>query len=68
MNLQSSVNRKGKVVIQVTHFKGNIKRTFHGVITDTIEQGEFTKFELEDGRMIQINTKNVLYFEVFNTR
>ena len=60
----SSVQKKGKTVTQIIHFsKGNIK-TLKGIITDSIVQGEFTQFELIDGRRIYINTKNVNFFEV----
>lgn len=64
-SLKSSVEDKGEEVTQIIHFKDGIKKTFHGVKTSTIEQSEFTRFDLEDGRRIYINTKNVNCFEVF---
>lgn len=66
MNLRSSVNRISKRVTKVFHFEGGIKRTIRNIKTDTIEQGEFTKFESGEGRFIYINTSKVLMFEVFN--
>lgn len=65
-SMLSSVEGKGPVVTQIIIFSnGNIK-TFHGVITKSIVQGEFTQFGLVDGRRIYINTKNVDYFEVIS--
>ena len=64
-NLKSTVNEQGKTVTQIIHFIGGEKRTFHGVMTKTIKQGQFTKFELENGSIIMINDKNVLCIEVF---
>ena len=64
-NLKSTVNEQGKTVTQIIHFIGGEKRTFHGVMTKTIKQGQFTKFELENGSVIMINDKNVLCIEVF---
>tara|TARA_R100000231_G_C5329817_1_gene165990 strand:+ start:1312 stop:1521 length:210 start_codon:yes stop_codon:yes gene_type:complete len=66
MDLQSSVKRKGKYVTQIIHFKDGIKRTFEGVSTSSIKQGQFTKLELKDGRYILVNDDNVLCIEVFN--
>lgn len=60
----SSVGRKGKTVTQIIIFSGGNTKTFCGVITASIVQGEFTQFELTDGRRIYINTKNVDFFEV----
>ena len=34
--------------------------------TETIQQGQFTKFETTDGRLVMINDINVLSVEVFN--
>ena len=44
---------------------GGIKRTYHGVITETIKQGKFTKMKCKDGTMIVVNDANVLCIEVF---
>ena len=60
---RSSVERKGKTVTQIIIFTGGNTKTFRGVITASIVQGEFTQFELTDGRRIYINTKNVDFFE-----
>lgn len=56
----------GKTVTQIIHFSNGNKRTFSGIITDTIKQGEFTKMTLLDGRMLMINTANVDCIEVFD--
>ena len=56
----------GKTVTQIIHFSNGNKRTFSGILTESIKQGEFTKFKLLDGRMIMINTANVDCVEVFD--
>lgn len=68
MSLKSSVEKRGKVVTEIIHFQHGEKATFEGVKTDTIIQKQFTKFELEDGRLICVNDKNVNFFEVLNTK
>lgn len=65
MNLQSTTNKLGKTVTQILHFQGGNKRTFSGILTETIKQGEFTKMMLTDGRMLMINTANIDCVEVF---
>ena len=65
MNLRSSANRQGKVVTEIIHFSDGSKKTIEGIITNTIRQGQFTQFFLEDGRLIYINDKNVNLVEVF---
>ena len=65
IDLRSSVSGISDYVTQIIHFKDGVKRTFHGIITKTINQGQFTKFETKDGRFILINDKNVLCIEVF---
>jgi len=64
-SLKSSAERKGDIVDQIITCKGGYKKTFRGIKTDTIEQGEFTKFETTDGRLIMVNTANVLFVEIF---
>lgn len=67
-SLQSTVEQLGEKVTQIIHFSGGSKRTFEGVITSTIKQGEFTKYMTENGgkkRMIMVNTANVDCIEVF---
>ena len=64
-NLKSTVNNQGEKVTQIIHFVGGVKRTYHGIITSTIKQGQFTKFIREDGSMIMINDENVLCIEIF---
>ena len=65
ISLKSSVEKKGKLVTQIITGISGIKKTFRGVKTETIEQGQFTHFETTDGRTILINDKNVLWIEVF---
>ena len=64
-DLQSSLKKKGKYVTQIIHFVGGVKRTFEGVSTADIKQGQMTKLELKDGRFVLVNDNNVLCIEVF---
>jgi hypothetical protein len=64
-SLKSSVEQKGKKVTQIITMNGGYKKTFRGIDTQSIEQGEFTHFNTEDGRLVLVNTKNVLFVEVF---
>ena len=65
-DLQSSLREKGDYVIQIIHFVGGVKRTFEGVSTSKIKQGQMTKLELKDGRRVLVNDANVLCIEVFS--
>jgi len=65
INLQSTINEQGKYVTQIIHFVGGIKRTYMGIITESIKQGQFTKFKCKDGSMVVVNDSNVLCIEVF---
>jgi hypothetical protein len=65
IDLQSTTKKQGSLVTQIIHFKGGEKRTFESIKTSNIKQGQFTKLETEDGRLIMINDKNVLCIEVF---
>tara|TARA_R110001592_G_scaffold323647_3_gene603038 strand:+ start:117 stop:341 length:225 start_codon:yes stop_codon:yes gene_type:complete len=65
INLQSTVNQQGETVSQIIHFKGGIKRTYHGILSETIKQGQFTKMKLLDGSMLMVNDDNVLCIEVY---
>ena len=65
INLRSTVNEFGDTVTQIIHFSGWNKRTFHGIVTSTIKQGEFTKMKLKDGRVLMVNTANVDCIEIF---
>jgi hypothetical protein len=67
-DLQSSLKKKGKYVTQIIHFVGGVKRTFEGVSTIDIKQGQMTKLELKDGRFILVNDTNVLCIEVFSEK
>jgi hypothetical protein len=64
-DLKSSLRDMGDTVTQIIHFVGGEKRTFYGIKTDTIRQGQFTKLYQKDGTMIMINDKNVLCIEIF---
>ncbi len=61
----SSAEEKGKYVTQLITFVGGVKKTFQGVITSSIHQGQLTKFNLRDGRLVLINDSNVLSVEIF---
>tara|TARA_B110000977_G_C10727264_1_gene357610 strand:+ start:212 stop:439 length:228 start_codon:yes stop_codon:yes gene_type:complete len=63
-NLKSSITVKGRYVSQILHFINGEKRTFNGVDTHSIKQGQFTKFETQDGRLVMINDKNILCIEI----
>jgi hypothetical protein len=63
-NLKSSINKKGRYVTQIIHFNSGEKRTFENVDTHSLKQGQFTKFETKDGRLVMINDKNVLCIEI----
>ena len=79
IDLKSSVREQGKYVTQIFHFKygwtyssygkfhfiGGVKRTYDGIIVDSIRQGQFTKFKCKNGAMVIINDSNVLMIEVF---
>jgi hypothetical protein len=65
-SLKSSVESKGKTVTEIITMVNGYKKTFRGVKTETLEQGEFTHFETKDGRLVLVNTPNVLFVEIFN--
>ena len=65
IDLESSVKQKGKYVTQIIHFVGGEKRTFNGVLSKSIKQGQFTKMKCKDGTMLMINDNNVLCIEIF---
>ena len=67
-NLNSSVTQQGETVTQIIHFKDGIKRTFTGVLSESITQGQFTKFFKNDGTMVMINDINVLCIEIFTEK
>jgi hypothetical protein len=68
LNLNSTINLQGETVTQIIHFKDGIKRTFTGIISESIIQGQFTKFFKKDGSMVMINDDNVLCIEVFKEK
>jgi len=65
IDLKSSVKEQGEIVTQIIHFVGGIKRTYDGIYSDTIRQGQFTKFKCKNGALVMINDNNVLMIEVF---
>lgn len=65
VDLKSSVQKQGKTVTQIVTALSGIKKTFRGIKTETIEQGQFTHFDTEDGRLVLINDKNIAWIEVF---
>ena len=64
-NLKSTVNEQGTTVTQIIHFVNGIKRTYHGILSESIKQGQFTKMKCKDGTMLMINDNNVLCIEIF---
>ena len=48
IDLKSSVKEQGKYVTQIFHFVGGVKRTYDGIIVDSIRQGQFTKFKCKN--------------------
>ena len=67
-NLKSTINEQGEVVTQIIHFIGGIKRTYHGILSESIKQGQFTKMKCKDGTMLMINDNNVLCIEIFKEK
>jgi hypothetical protein len=68
MNLKSSINSQGETVTQIIHFVGDVKRTYHGIISESVKQGQFTKLKCMDGTMLMVNDKNVLCIEIFSEK
>ena len=67
IDLKSSIAEDGhKYVTQIYHFVGGVKRTYDGIIVDSIRQGQFTKFKCKNGALVMINDVNVLMVEVFH--
>ena len=67
-DLKSSIREQGEYVTQIFHFVGGVKRTYDGIIVDSIRQGQFTKFKCKNGAMVLINDTNVLMIEVFEEK
>tara|TARA_Y100001973_G_C5204294_1_gene340300 strand:- start:3565 stop:3801 length:237 start_codon:yes stop_codon:yes gene_type:complete len=69
VDLKSSISTNyflnSKSVTQIIHFVGGTKRTFSGILPETIKQGQYTKMSTIDGRMLVINDENVLCIEIF---
>lgn len=66
MNLKSSVSEKGKKVTQILTFVGGYKKTIRGIYSESVVQSEFTHMKTDDGRLVLVNTPNVLLVEVFS--
>lgn len=66
-DLKSSVAKVGTSVTQIITFKGGVKKTIKGIKTQTITQGQFTKF-YTDEKMVMVNDNNVLLIEVFKEK
>tara|TARA_R110000787_G_scaffold76973_1_gene169416 strand:+ start:51 stop:269 length:219 start_codon:yes stop_codon:yes gene_type:complete len=64
-DLKSTVNEQGEYVTQIIHFVGGVKRTYDGILTKSIRQGQFTKFKCKNGAWVMVNDNNVLMIEVF---
>lgn len=65
-SLKSSAERKGDIVTQIITFDRGVKKTVRGIKTATINQGQFTKYETTDGRLVYINDSKVLSVETFS--
>ena len=46
-------------------FRDGVKKTYHNVLSASIEDGTFCKFRTKTGQLILINTQNVLSIEVY---
>ena len=68
IDLKSSIREQGKYVTQIFHFVGGVKRTYDGIIVDSIRQGQFTKFKCKNGITVMVNDKNVLCIEIFEEK
>jgi hypothetical protein len=64
-DLKSTVNQEGRTVTQIIHFEGGIKRTFDGILPETIKQGQFTKMRRTNGSLLVVNDDKVLCIEIF---
>ena len=64
-DLKSSVADKGRTVTQYILFSSGNEKTYSGIVTESIQQSQFTRMDTVDGKRIYINTKNVDCFEVF---
>lgn len=65
LDLESTVNQEGSSVTQIIHFEGGIKRTFDGILPETIKQGQFTKMKRINNSLLLVNDDKVLCIEVF---
>lgn len=65
MNLQSSISKDSRYVVQIIHFSSGQKKTFEWIDTHTIKDWTFTKMKLKDGRTLMVNWANVDCIESF---
>jgi hypothetical protein len=68
LDLESTVNKEGSPVTQIIHFEGGIKRTFDGILPETIKQGQFTKMKRTNDSLLLINDDKVLCVEIFDEK
>jgi hypothetical protein len=64
----SSIKIMGEKVTQIITFKNGVKKTINGIYSETIKQGQFTKFMTDNGCMVLVNDNNVLMIEVFKEK
>lgn len=67
-DFKSSVGEKGEVIDKYVMFSSGNEKTFRGVLTDSIQQSQFTRFDLVNGTRVYVNTRGVDFFEVHNAR
>ena len=66
IDLKSTIGEAGYDHVTLNyHFVGGVKRTYDGIIVNTIRQGQFTKFQCKNGAIVMINDNNVLMIETF---
>ena len=65
-NLHSTTEKVGKIVTQIYHFKSGNKKTFDGIMTNTIKDGTFTKMMRTNGDMLSVNGKEIEIIETIN--
>lgn len=64
-NLDSSVNEIGEVTTQIFHCITGKKRTFTGLLTESIKEGSHLKIKRKNGSYLIINIENTWITEVF---
>lgn len=64
-NLKSSAGKVGKKVTQVIIFTSGLTKTYHGIYSDTVEEGKMVKFKTDSIPLVMVNSKEVAIVEVF---